>query len=173
MSIKLQHTTTADDIRFALDTLREAFPDDERRTDDATIALLANPQYSLRLIVRDGTKVGVIAVWVFERFRFVEHLATRPAERGHGTGAETIRLIVAESTLPTVLEVEPPTTETARRRIAFYRRQGFRLSRLPYIQPAYSATQKALPLRLMTHGLTDNKTLADAAAEIRLKVYGA
>ena len=66
------------------------------------------------------------------------------------------------------LEVELPETEKAKRRIAFYERNGFFLNNYEYEQPAYSADKKAVPLLIMTY----NKPVSyERFKEIRKELY--
>lgn len=48
------------------------------------------------------------------------------------------------------LEVEPPENEIAKRRINFYRRNGYFLNEYSYIQPSLSLGRKQVPLMIMT-----------------------
>ena len=50
------------------------------------------------------------------------------------------------------LEVELPDTETAKRRIGFYERNGFFLNRYPYEQPPLSKGADRIPMYVMTAG---------------------
>ena len=71
---------------------------------------------------------------------------------------------------PIVLEVEPPTTETARRRIAFYERNGFSLCERAYVQPPYRPWEETegLTLLLMT---TAPDFLEEHFDEVRATIY--
>ena len=66
------------------------------------------------------------------------------------------------------LEVEPPETETAKRRIAFYERNGFTLNHFPYMQPPLGEDRDPLPLMIMTTGGAIEK---DEFEHIRKTLY--
>ena len=55
-----------------------------------------------------------------------------------------------EADTPVILEVEPPETEIARRRIGFYQRLGLYLNDFPYTQPSMQKDQPPIPLKIMS-----------------------
>ena len=65
-----------------------------------------------------------------------------------------MQLFLKDISLPVVLEVEMPRIkgDITHRRIAFYRRQGFSLRRMPYKQPPYRQGDDWLPMKLMSTG---------------------
>ena len=68
--------------------------------------------------------------------------------------------------------MEPPDTETARKRIGFYERNGFYLNDYPYIQPPMSEGKNELPLLIMTSGgKVDKKTFDMMMTTLYEKVY--
>jgi hypothetical protein len=98
-----------------------------------------------------GTFVGIMLWWSFGDMRYVEHFATVLRLRGRGVGARALGAFTARSDVPVVLEVELPDTAMARRRIDFYRRQGFVYNDIPYTHPPYKRGGSRVPLMLMTH----------------------
>ncbi len=160
-----------------------AFPEEERRDAGEWLRLAAeSPLFRLCQVTVCGTFAGILSYWAFPMcgkqgktdFFYVEHFATLPSLRGNGLGAAAL---AAFSSLtkgrPVVLEVEPPLTETAQRRVGFYRRAGFELLDTPYIQPPYRHGGEEVPLRLMC---TDTAyALAHSArviATLHREVYG-
>lgn len=127
----------------------EAFPLAERRPRAAAEALFSEPCYTLFHTVEDGVRVGFVSVWALDGTTFVEHFVTYPAYRGRGYGRLVLALL-GEKYGSLVLEVEPPDTEMAARRIAFYRRAGFVTNDYPYIQPSYHGAGGEVPLLLMS-----------------------
>lgn len=65
---------------------------------------------------------------------------------------------IGESARPIVLEVEPPDTDMAQRRISFYERLGFHLNPFEYMQPPLQKGQPELSLKIMSYP----QTLTDA-----------
>lgn len=119
---------------------------------------------------------GFATVWRLPRagWAYVEHLAVDAELRGAGLGSAIIRRLQCALGCPIVLEVEPWSQgAAARRRIGFYERLGFTAHHAhPYVQPPYAPGLPAVPLTLMTWGRAD-APLAELAAELRARVYGA
>ena len=132
--------------------MRESFPKDEYRTRDEQLALFARDEYRVYSDVSsaDGTLRGFAAVWMLGDVCFLEHLAVDARFRNQGIGAAIIGELLELFDRRVCLEVEPPDTDIAVRRIGFYERCGFTLNRYPYLQPAMSAGQNAVPLLVMT-----------------------
>lgn len=132
--------------------LEQSFPTDEYRGYTGQRSLLSEPAYTIYVCPdeSDADIRGFVTVWQFDDFAFVEHLAVDPSCRGLGLGSVILHELADLLACQIVLEVEPPDTEIAARRIEFYRRNGFYTNDYPYIQPAYSAERHALPLILMT-----------------------
>lgn len=161
------------DLDTALSLYIESFPPEERRPWDDIILRSTQCQQRFQLlgIYIDSVFAGLITIWQFPSFRYVEHFATSPSMRSRGIGAEALAALISHSASPIVLEVElPETSPLARRRIDFYSRCGF----IPhpeykYIQPPYSADLPAVPLMLMT---TAPINLDDVSLTLHRHVYG-
>lgn len=158
-----------------------SFPRNERRDTDAqrnNVDSRAN--FHCLLADDNGEPVGFITYWHFGDFCYGEHLATDPACRNKGYGAKILAALRAHldthhvADIPFVLEVEMPTNELSRRRIAFYERNGFTLwDRYAYIQPPYRPTDKPLPMLLMAWGnINPAQRFAYVKATIHRHVYG-
>lgn len=129
--------------------IEQSFPLDEHRTYEEHKALTEEQKYTA-YVAEDVC--GLITVYDFDEFVYVEHFAVAPECRGSGLGSEMLRWLCKKIGRRICLEVEPPETEFAKRRIAFYQRNGFTLNNYPYIQPPISAGRKAIPLMIMTSG---------------------
>lgn len=138
--------------------LEESFPTDEYRDMEGQRTLLHQKNYKLYLMKKENTLLGAAAVWMFENFVFLEHLAVRSDLRGKGLGTELLLMLRHYHTLPMCLEVELPETEIAKRRIDFYQRCGFVYNTYEYIQPAFSQKQNPVPLRIMSSGSPLNES---------------
>ena len=94
-----------------------------------------------------------------------------PAERGKGHGSAILaKLQKLVGTI--VLEVETPTDDISRRRIEFYKRQGFELCSTPYTQPPYCESGNSIPMFLMFRGAAPTKELfEETKKEIYSKIY--
>lgn len=132
--------------------MKASFPDSERRTYAGQKELLADPHYRLITETDDNNDIiAFMAVWEFPQFRFVEHIAVDPDTRGSGIGGKLMSTYIGESAKHVILEVEPPDTDLAQRRISFYERLGFHLNSFEYVQPPIQTGQPDLPLKIMSY----------------------
>ncbi len=139
----------------------EAFPPEERRP----VSHMIPKDPAFRFYAIDDS--GLLTAWHFPEFTFIEHFAIFPEKRGFGIGSQTL----AELSGNLILEVEPPTTgSAAKRRIAFYERNKFRMLDIVYMQPPYSSELPSVELRLMIRGEIAN--INDAIRIIHSRVYG-
>lgn len=154
---RLGHKEVSDLIQFeAFDQIyrimEDSFPVIEFRSYEGQKKLLSNPYYRLLTQADEqGKVVAFLAGWEFESFRFVEHIAVSPVIRGGGRGKHLMEQFMKESSLPVILEVEPPEDELKRRRIGFYERLGFQLGDQGYVQPPLREGQPDLPLCIMSY----------------------
>jgi ribosomal protein S18 acetylase RimI-like enzyme len=170
--------TTADvaHYQFMERLLVSSFPPEERRPLPNLRRVTDEKENFHLFVLMDGaTPVGFYNYWSFPLFCYTEHLAVSPEYRNRRYGTQAIASLLTRFDLPLVIEVEPPVTETALRRIAFYRRQGFRLWERPYLQPPYSPEVEGIPLRLMTCrtlDLADDDLYNMVCRTLRREVYG-
>lgn len=140
------------------DIMKDSFPEDEYRNYDEQLSLFDDPNYAVYILRGENKSVkAFIAVWNFTEFLYVEHFAVAPKFRNKGIGAEILNEVTSNSGKTVCLEVEPPESEMPKRRINFYKRNGFFLNDFPYQQPALSKNKKPLKLFLMTSENTVGK----------------
>ncbi len=132
-----------------------AFPCDERRDFDVLLNLMeCQPCFSVEALCGDNDVIGFLSWWNMGKWRYIEHFAIDEACRGNGIGRKVLQQFLTRTTLPVVIEVEPPVDDYTRRRIAFYQSMGFTLhDSYRYIQPAYDAGRMSVELKLMSHGM--------------------
>ncbi len=158
------------DIVYAL--LEESFPPDERRTYEGQKALLKDARYTVFTYEEDGKILAAMLTWNLDSALFLEHFAVFSKYRGMGLGARLLALLSEKAGRRICLEVEPPDTEIARRRIAFYERSGFSRNLFPYLQPSLSEGKNPVPLQIMTTGgALDEESFANIKKELYEKVY--
>lgn len=132
--------------------MESSFPTSEFRTYDGQRALLSSPYYRVLAETDPNNKtIAFLASWEFTSFRFVEHFAVDPSLRGGGTGGKLLNKYINQSRIPVRLEVEPPESDFAKRRIGFYERLGFHLNTFEYVQPPLREGQALLPLNIMSY----------------------
>lgn len=153
-----------------------SFPIEERRPwKDVERLLQADcGSYNLKVIIENDDFAGFISYWHFGNFCYVEHFAIKPQLRGNGVGAMALQQLISHVGCPVVLEVELPCQgETARRRVAFYHRNGFTPHYdFEYLQPPYADGLPSVPLMLMTANATANVDLKSIVATLHQEVYG-
>jgi len=123
----------------------------------------------------NGQKTAAfIAYWQLEGFVFIEHFAVSQALRGGGIGANFMREFLSFINMPVILEVEPPDTQAAIRRIEFYKRLGFKHNRFEYMQPPMREQFDYIRLDIMScpQSFTKNEFLP-LKNKIYKLVYGA
>lgn len=137
----------------------ESFPSTERRNwktnEDAQLWIAAHKDCRIYLIYYKSIFAGFLNCWNLHtssgEILYIEHFAVSPSQRGNGLGAAALQTIMADSKTSIILEVEPPTDELTRRRIAFYERNGLKLhSALPYLQPPYFPGNQPIILKIMS-----------------------
>jgi len=150
--------------------LVDSFIEDERRDKVDAYALLDNDRYTVYHVIDGGIRVGFVTVWQLDVSVFIEHFVIFEQYRNKGYGAQTLELI--KQNFPNIiLEVEPPQTDIARRRIEFYRRSGLVVNDKPYLQPSYRKNGQAVPLVIMSYpDVLSN--FDEAVDELYRTVYG-
>ena len=138
---------------FVEELLETAFPPEERRDTELQRSITNGKEhFHCNLIhTSQGECLGVITYWDFRSFVFIEHFAITPDYQGMGYGSQVLQMLQEQTSIPLLLEVEMPQRahDAAYRRIAFYRRQGFKLRHSPYRQPPYRLGGEWLPMKLM------------------------
>lgn len=167
---------TSAEVEALLSIYNEAFPPEERRPykdKEDFIRFSDSCDGRFRVLTareNDGKTVAFISFWDFGDYLYVEHFAVLKEMRGRNLGSrmlDSLADLAADKGI--LLEVEPPLDETARRRISFYERHGFRTRpEFEYVQPPYSPGLPPLPLLLMTKG---EVPLPDGIRHLRKYVY--
>ncbi|HLC93282.1 MAG TPA: GNAT family N-acetyltransferase [archaeon] len=150
-----------------------AFPEDEKRSEGTQAKVMRLPNYSIYAISKDEEAIALLAVWEFENFVFIEHIAVKEHMRNSGFGTKILRGFLEPATKLVLCAIDLPKTAIAKRRLGFFTRCGFRLNEFDYIQPAYSTEKKPVQMKIMScPGLLTPKDFEKAREEIHLKVYG-
>ena len=132
--------------------MEQSFPKSEIRSFDGQRALLKEDRYKIYCEYEKEEIVAFIALWDLGEYKFLEHFAVHPNYRGKGIGSKLLNEVTACVDGLCFLEVEPPISELQKRRVEFYKRQGFFINAYQYFQPAFSKTLPAVPLKIMTYG---------------------
>lgn len=164
---------TEEEFEKVFSLIQKSFPPDEYRSFADQRKLLSNPHYSIYAVYDGDRRVtACLAVWEFENFAFFEHFAVDPEHRNTGLGSKILAETISFLKKPVCLEVELPETELAKRRIGFYKRNGFFLNKYNYVMPPQGEGKKPLPLYIMTYGreITEEKFL-NIKSTVYKKVY--
>ncbi len=140
----------AEEFDLVYPLLERSFPADERRDYEGQLALFQKPAFALYGFYMEGRFCGFFAVHHFETFTFIEHFAVEPSFRNCGLGSQALELLKRSTGKPIVLEAELPVDDLTKRRIAFYRRNGFAVNEYPYIMPALSEHTRPIPMKLLS-----------------------
>lgn len=135
-----RHITATDSPHFsAVDALyARAFPWHEQREPAARQQALCDPHYALEAWFDGDVFIGLSGCWQFAGYCYIEHLAIDATLRSRGYGKRLLADILKRAPL-TILEIDPLTTEIARRRLRFYETMGFHANRWPHCHPTYHA----------------------------------
>ena len=144
------HKLTLNDFDFVYKIMEDSFPLTEFRPKNEQLALFNDKRYQIYGIRKENQVVSFAAIWNFDDFIFVEHLATAKDYRNCGLGASLLNEIIISTSKTVCLEVEPPVDDLTKRRIVFYERCGMNFNSYPYIQPSISEGRMPIPLFIMT-----------------------
>ncbi len=132
--------------------MEESFPIDEYRPYEDQKNLLKNDNYCIYAL-QDNDNQNIkafITLWRFDDFAFIEHFAVDAKYRGGGIGSSLLQEVIKSLKCRVCLEVEPPIDALCKKRIKFYKKNGFHLNDYSYIQPPVSKGRKELQLLIMT-----------------------
>ncbi|NVN94588.1 MAG: GNAT family N-acetyltransferase [Bacteroidetes bacterium] len=150
-----------------------SFPPDERRLFKKVVNLLNDTRFSLSAIKFENEVVGMLSLWDFTSFVYIEHFAISEEFRNNGLGSYVLKKLIQDENRQIVLEVELPEDVFSLKRIKFYERFGFYICRESYIQPPYDDRGKeALPMLIMAKPEIDSSFIfEDIRKTIHQKVY--
>ncbi|MBO6118085.1 MAG: GNAT family N-acetyltransferase [Bacteroidales bacterium] len=147
--ISLKHTN-AGMQHCAEELYTQSFPVSERRKWEDILINLQNPYFDFFVITDGGTFVGIISLWRFDKFAYIEHFAVECSKRQKGVGSQVLQLLKDKVKKPLVLEAEPPEDAISVKRINFYKKNGLSLLSEKYIQPPYYDGLPQVELKIMT-----------------------
>jgi ribosomal protein S18 acetylase RimI-like enzyme len=147
------HVPSADDFRSKeiYRSYCETFPADERRGETKFRHLFNNPKVKVLTVLDGLNNVGYLITWELTNFVFIEHFEIFSQFRSQKFGSEIIAHLFKNYS-HIVLEAEPEDLdEDARRRIEFYRKNGFSVIDDTYMQPGYEPGKNPLHLWLLAN----------------------
>ncbi len=150
----------------------ESFPEYERRPMRFMLQAIARDNAHFWRICQERETVGLLNYWSLTNTIYGEHFAIKPKVRNQGVGSKILRTLKQTLQQPILIEVDPPTRELEKRRIAFYEREGFSIIDTNYMQPSYNPQLPEVPLYLMSTDATlVGKRLKDTIKELYQVVF--
>lgn len=150
--------TSADDFRVKeiYDSYCATFPADERRNEKQFRGLFNCTKMKMISVLHDLQNIGYLITWELSGFVFVEHFEIFSEFRSRKYGSDIIQHLF-KTYSHIVLEVEPEnTSEDAKRRISFYKKNSFAVIDETYVQPPYEEGKNALQLWLLANWKPEN-----------------
>lgn len=151
MEFKKLNGANSSGFRKAWEIYESSFPPDERRSLSGQMGIFSNRRYRFFAVHDKGRLAGIFTAWKLEKFTFIEHFAVIESLRGQGIGTQLMTEYMFRNRGRIVLETVRLNTKTAKRRIEFYKRLGFRLNGYDYMQPPYGKGKKPVPCFLMSY----------------------
>lgn len=130
--------------------MKAAFPYEERRDYIDQRECLKNNCFNFFELYDNTEAVGFVALWEYDEFVFLEHIAIDESKRSGGYGSKAIELLKETYKKPIILEAEAPVTQQQIKRIAFYDRLGFKVNDFYYEQPSYHGGE-GVPLKILSY----------------------
>ncbi|MFA6199691.1 MAG: GNAT family N-acetyltransferase [Bacteroidales bacterium] len=161
---------------FAEKVYIQSFPQDERRDFSLIYELIEKEKFRFFVIIDEqgnNKPIGIISLWDFSYFAYIEHFAVKKNLRNKGYGSKILDIIKEKTPKPIIIEVEHSNSLDAIRRINFYKRKGFTLLDEKYIQPSYSPDRNAISMQLMitTNDYLQELSIKEIISELHHNVY--
>ena len=153
--------------------MESAFPYNERRDEKQWIKLFKYPEFHCYFLKEEfeNKTVGFVTFWDYDEFVFIEHFAIDDNCRGKGYGTEFLKQFQEMVKKNIILEVEPPLSLQAIKRINFYNRAGLILNdEFYYEQPSYH-NEDTVPLILMSSERLNEYAFNKFMERTRLNCY--
>lgn len=172
--IEIRRIYSCDEDYFFVESLLEsAFPIDERRDRDCQRSYTdQNINFMANIISDDGNPIGLINYWDLGAVYYIEHFAIQSLFRNRGFGEGTIEQIKRElSDKPIILEVEISIGDIEKRRVNFYKRNGFKQNNIEYKQPPYREGGCCINMNIMSYNWNSELNVSEVINELYSQVY--
>lgn len=155
-----------------IELYESSFPDAERRPIRQLKHLIENNKdMFFNSIIKDNAVVGLMVYWKFNEFFFLEHFAIFSNMRNNNIGRGVLDYITNNLKGIRILEVEEDNTDIAKRRIEYYRRNGYQIVDNTYIQPSFDNIKPSIPLWIMCNEPLQTDIKDKYISIIKQKVY--
>ena len=158
------------DMPFFKAVYEDAFPEDERCPWERMAGFLRQPGHHFRLqgvYLDNGTPIGFNAYSEFGHYLYGIYLAFDPAHRGAGYGRRVLQAFHEQFPDRFLFgEIEHPDNAKARRRYDFYRRLGFHIADIGFVQPPLRPGLQSVPYLIISYPDPLSPDDAEAIREI-------
>lgn len=128
----------------------ESFPVAERRKMEDHLLACTDERFFPLSAWDGGRLAGLLFFWEWEGYRYLEHLAVTPEQRGQGYGSEMLRYL-RDSEQTIILEIDPLVNELSVRRLQFYERAGFTLTPYRFVHLPYRLEAQPQELLILSY----------------------
>jgi len=115
-----------------------SFPIFEQRNKKQQEKAFTFDSYYLDCLIDGDRFLAFIAYWDFDKYIYIEHFAVNPDYRGENIGSRTLQNLIDSKQKMILLEIDPLTTDIARKRFRFYERLGFVANSHVHYHPPYN-----------------------------------
>lgn len=136
-----------------------SFPVFEQRDRKQQEQAFASDRYHLDCLIEGDRLLAFIAYWDFEQYIYIEHFAVNPDCRGENIGSRVLQELIDTKQKTILLEIDPLTTDIARKRFRFYERLGFMANTYVHHHPPYKKEFPAHELIVLSFGQTIDEKL--------------
>ena len=148
-----------------------AFPHDERREPSELLDIFSEKMHQFFVITEEEQFIGIMEIWDFNDFTFLEHLAILPHLQNNGYGSAALDYLTNTVKKTILLEAEIPFDNVSQRRIDFYGKSGFTAIDIDYSQPPYYPKKKSIPMLLLSNSIVSTSEACHYVGIISKKVY--
>ncbi len=146
------------EFKAAIQIYEASFPINEKRALNDQIEALSDDSYHFQVIHNDNLEtMGLLLNWETEDFVYIEHFAILESARGQNLGGRILEKIKSEKNIPIILEIDPPVDDISKRRMDFYKRHGFTMTKYKHLQPTYKEHDETCTLNVMAYPNIDEK----------------
>lgn len=152
------------------DLILKNFPVNEVREYTNQKKLLEDDKFQI-FVSKDekvGKLKGFISVWYVEDYAFIDHFVVSSKYRNGGIGSEILKEIKEVLNSEIFLEVDLPETEIAKRRINFYKRNGYFLTDFKYQLPPLNPCDEPVTFMIMC---SDEKITVEKFVSLKNELF--
>ncbi len=129
-----------------------SFPIFEQRSRADQVAVLCHENYFFQAVQNSASEtLGLVCTWETDDFVYVEHLAVLESARDKKIGTTILEMLKSSSSLPIILEIDPPIDAISIRRRGFYERLGFVMNDYEHMHPPFKKNEQYYPLKILSY----------------------